>query len=507
MRTLLVAVLIVGLAIQILPSPVQAQKVTNEEAQIIADNWISLVIHAKGSWGGSPNAEVADIQEFKRGERIIGYFCQVKPQGYIVISLYTGLAPVKTYSETSDLDPESEEGMADLIKLKMAGILDQSEQLVGPLDTASTEDLDDILEVNYRSEWTELGVGTQTFTNRLQSGEVQANYQGGQILLTSNWHQGPPYNDQCPNLGCSHPWCDYYNSNALVGCAAICGAQTMRYWNWPPYRSNPSDTFDWPRMINNYNWDPWSKRWEDEKGNPLTLAHINAVAELCYEVGVEAGTEYGCSESSAYFSSYDGKDLLDTFEDHFRYSDKAEDPERDDDYSADEWFEDIQVQLNLNRPIPYRVTNHAIVCDGWQVLGGTRQYHMNYGWGGASTGWYTLDALHLGGAAEEVMLTNIYPAPALGSSLSAVTYSRPSFPYRYFDQDATGASATFEAGQNLQFLPNVEVTCTSNTGGSIQFLGSSSYNTRLYTRGDPSKGIRIYQGEVKLDKDGSIKLP
>ena len=43
----------------------------------------------------------------------------MKPTGYIVISLHKELSPIKFYSEVSDLEPESNEGMADLIKLVM----------------------------------------------------------------------------------------------------------------------------------------------------------------------------------------------------------------------------------------------------------------------------------------------------------------------------------------------------------------------------------------------------
>ena len=123
---------------------------------------------------------------------------------------------------------------------------------------------------------------------------------------------------------------------------------------------------------------------------------------------------------------------------------------------------------------------------------------------GNNTG-YTLDALRLGDRRKEKMLESIYPAQALGHSLSG-TYARKSFPYRYFDRDATGDSTTFEAGQNLQFLPDITVTCTSATGNSIRFEGSSSQNTRLFTRGDRTKGIRIYDGSVKLNRYGSVQF-
>jgi hypothetical protein len=103
------------------------------------------------------------------------------------------------------------------------------------------------------------------------------------------------------------------------------------------------------------------------------------------------------------------------------------------------------------------------------------------------------------------MLADIYPEQAVRNNVAG-TYLRESFPYRYFDQDANGDNATFESGQRLQFLPNIRVQCNSTTGGSIRIYGSSSYHTKLFTRGDESVGARIYNGAIKLNRYGGIKF-
>ena len=130
---------------------------------------------------------------------------------------------------------------------------------------------------------------------------------------------------------------------------------------------------------------------------------------------------------------------------------------------------------------------------------------MNYGWSGTGDDiWYTLDALfQVGGGdtSDEYILENIYPAQSLHSSLAG-TYTTPSFVYRYFNVDATGASATFEAGHYLQFLPGITVTST----GTIRFEGSSTSNTRLFSRGDIGRGARINDGVIKMSANGSIKF-
>jgi len=482
-------------------SPAQADsRATADEALTVATNWIALITHVKGHWAGSRAAKVEECREFRHGERTLGYFCPVNPRGFIVVSLFKVLAPVKAYSTMSDLNPESNEGMADLIKGKMEHILEAIERQLGPIETAPTEAVENILEINYHDAWEQLGIEAALFEQDLASGHVTTNYQGGKVLLSSEWHQDNPYYRQCPTPqevdddDCDAPHC-------TVGCGPLAAGQVMRYWSWPPFR-DPGNPYDWPNM-------------PDTLTRSSPQAQIDAVARLLHEIGIEAGADYCGGESSpcatsTCFASCAGKDLLDTFEDHFWYSDEADDKDRDDD-TAEEWFNRMKTQFNKNRPIPYRVEGHILVADGWQEIGSPplRQYHMNYGWGwkgtcqnGCNT-WYTLDALYLGGVDEERMLEDIYPATALGNWLSG-PYSAP-YPF-YFDQDAAGSSATFSSGANLQFLPGVTVTGISTTGDAIRFEGSSSANTRLFTNGDMSKGIRIHDGTIKLMNNGSITL-
>ncbi len=491
MRNAIITFMFLSLVIIGVSSPVRAEMATMDEGLTVAKNWITLIIEKKGDWGGSGIAEVKAIQEFKRGERVIGYFCHVKPRGFIVISLRRELAPVKAYSAVNDLDPKSDEGMADIIKGGMERILNAIEQKIGPLESVRPEDLESILEINYRGAWDELGVDVETFKEDVASGEMDVNYEEGEVLLTTDWHQGDPFNLQCPAPPSGD---DCTAAHCVVGCVATAGAQVMRYWHWPPYGvgSPYNDYYDWPNM-------------PDTVTGSSPTAQINAVAELSHEVGIAVNMDY-CGGDGCQSSAYTG-DMEGVYEDHFRYSTACTKRNRVD-YSAVDWFNRMKSQFNVNRPVQYRIPGHSIVGDGWQEIGSTpiRQYHMNYGWSGIGYDtWYTLDALYGGDPDEEYMLEYIYPAQALGSSLSG-TYTRQSFPYRYVDRDATGSSATFEEGQYLQFLPGITVTCTSTTGGSIRFEGSSSNNTWLFTRGDRTRGARIYSGTIKLNRYGSVKF-
>ena len=480
-NTIFAALLLVaGLTI-----PIRAKMATTNEALTVANNWVRMIIQEKGGWGDANTASVEDIQEFKRGQRTIGYFCNVKPRGCIVISLRRELAPVKAYSVRCNLDAESEEGMADLIKGRMERILDTIEQLVGPVQTARTEDVSKILEIDYRNAWAELEGDISTVEWGLSDkGDIgTTNYQEGDILLTTDWHQGDPFNQDCPAPPGDD---DCTAARCLVGCVATAGAQIMRYWYWPPYgEGSPpyNDTYDWTNM-------------PDTVGPLSPAAERNAVAELSREIGIAVNMDYcggtGC-QSGAYLSDMEG-----VFEANYRCSTLCSQRDRTS-YSPVEWFNLMKVDFNENRPVQYGITGHSIVGDGWQEIGSgpTRQYHMNYGWTGTgSDTWYTLDGL-AGTLDDEHMLVNILPITSVRHTIAG-NYPKEAFNFRYFEQDASGSSGVFAAGQNLQFLPNIVVSST----GTIKFGG----NCRFFTRGDTSRGIRTDSGGISLYSGGQMKL-
>jgi hypothetical protein len=481
-------ILIAMLPVIGLTMPLRAKKATVNDALTVANNWISLVIEKKGAWGDANTAYVEDIQEFKRAQRTLGYFCRVFPKGYIVLSLHKQLAPVKAYSATSNLDPDSQEGMTDLIKGRMEGILGRVDEWAKKLNAPPDEVMAKILEVNYRNAWNKLQVDETVFQQDLESDIELTNYQEGHILLSSSWHQLDPYNRQCPLSSgtCTETRC-------TVGCVATAGAQIARYWNWPPYGvgSPYDDPYDWPNM-------------PDMATGASTADQIDAVAELSSEIGIAVGMNYcqiGC-ESGAFTNNMEG-----VFEDHYRYHTDCVKRDRSS-YTAVDWFNMIKAEFNANRPIQYKVTGHSVVGDGWQEFGAgpTRQYHMNYGWDDGHTTWYTLDALLFGDPETEYIIANIYPDQSLHSVISGTYPRNASFDYRYFNVDAAGSSATFEPGQNLQFLPDISVTCNSTTGGSIRFEGTSTENTILFSNGDRTKGARIYDGTIKMNRYGGIRF-
>ena len=484
MKNLMIKIITLLFLLLIPSISIEAKVVVKEKALQTANNWISFITHNKGNWGGSTSAEVAEIKELKRGKRTLGYFCRVEPQGYIVVSLLEELRPIADFSYDSDLDPESEEGMAKFIKDSVQRVHEGIEKRAGPIESATTKLLEDILYANYTDSWSQLGKDSAVFKSELEGGIMPMNYQEGGALLTSRWHQFSPYYLLCPappaGSSCAEPHC-------TVGCVGLSASEIMRYWAWPPYGiSAPyNDSYIWKNM-------------PDIATDSSPSEQKSAVSELCYEVAIAVLSSFCGGGDCGTGSNF--TNVKNAIESYFRYANTSSEILREN-YDEATWFSVIKNQLNLNRPVQYAIPGHAIVVDGWMEVdpGPQRFVHVVYGWrNAANTGWYLINDIP-GEKPAISMLINIVPAPLLGSSVNGV-YSVPSFPYRYFDRDCSSLSAVFQAGHHLQFLHNIRVS------GLITFYGTSALNTRLYSRGDESKGVRIYNGAVKLFANGTIKF-
>jgi len=258
-------------------SSLPVNEVSEEEAYTVAKNWLTLLVHYKRHWAASTNPEIKEMYELKKDNRFLGRFFIIHPMGFLFIPSIKEFSPVKSYSRFSNINLNQYHGWVELITDSMEYNFISIEKWV---QENPYGDINTLFDIDYTTCWEELCTNPGDFQLQLEVGELGfSDYETGEVLLSSAWHQEPPYNDQCPDLGCDWPPC-YPNENALVGCVAIGGAQTMRHWNWPPYGEGGSpytDTYDWSNILDwlEYNTDC----------DPLPSAQVDAIAELCAEVG------------------------------------------------------------------------------------------------------------------------------------------------------------------------------------------------------------------------------
>ncbi len=418
--TIALGVLLCAAALQ----PLRAERATLQEMELVCQNWLSYMVHQKGAWAGEVDPQIVNVDQIFEDGTLVGRCFSIAPNGFAVVPILKELPPIKAYSEGCRLSVNDEGGLALLLREVLLDRVRLFTRVYGSLDAVQPQIGDVLLGRGHRALWEQFSKSKQDFEADLAQGKFGLLTEAGPLLTTS-WHQYGPYNGMCPAGDQSCIVCPNGKPPTFpckVGCVATATAQILRYWSWPPsgtgshtywwygddscdggtpgawLTADYSDPYDWVHM-------------PDSCDLGYTPEDSAALAELCYEVGVAFEMYYGVCGSGTWTSM-----ALDVFPTYFRY-DPGIDQEDRDQHDAAEWFSIIQEEINNSRPIQYRIRSHSIVCDGWRDTGGLNQYHMNYGWGGSATAWYSIDSLYcywvlpdsLCPPMEEYLIRNIYP--------------------------------------------------------------------------------------------------
>ena len=212
-------------------------------------------------------------------------------------------------------------------------------------------------------------------------------------LMKSKWSQGNPYNLTCPM---------YFSlGRSVTGCVATAMAQIL-YYNreksvsettaaMPAYETwNSHETYgklhvegipegapiDWENM-------------KDEYGGSATDKQKLAVADLMHYCGVAVKMGYSNSSSGAQ-----SHDAYLAFGKYFGYGSSVRYVSYSTVSSDVEWDRIVYADIAEGRPVYVSGSNssagHAFVADGYD---GNLRYHINWGWGGTSDGYYLLTQL------------------------------------------------------------------------------------------------------------------
>ena len=207
-------------------------------------------------------------------------------------------------------------------------------------------------------------------------------------MLTTSWNQSPYYNNFCP-------------TGTPAGCTAIAVAQVMKYWNYPTigtgshsYACGTYGTQSANFGATTYNWTNMPNRLSSSSSS----AQVNAVATLCYHVGVSMNMDYAPDGSAAPLlggaSSYSAQTALVNF---FGYRSTLQGVYKNS-YSDAQWVQLLKDELDAGRPIPYAgfdpTAGHAFVFHGYNS---SNQFYVNWGWGGSYDGYFSMGALNPAG--------------------------------------------------------------------------------------------------------------
>ena len=204
-------------------------------------------------------------------------------------------------------------------------------------------------------------------------------------LVKSEWDQDAPYNRFTPVDS-------KYDIHCPTGCAATAVAQVVNYHKYPAtgfgsfsYESAygtlsadfSSHTYDWANTLDKYSYN-YSDKYNEEQAN--------AVARLMSDVGISLKMNYQPEASGAYET-----DIAEAMSTYFGY--KTETVYRES-MPDEEFVARLKSALDRHLPVPYcgasLSSGHEFVLDGYDTNG---FFHVNWGWGGVSDGYYSLNSL------------------------------------------------------------------------------------------------------------------
>ena len=218
-------------------------------------------------------------------------------------------------------------------------------------------------------------------------------------LITTQWDQGAPYNKLCPTID---------GTKTVTGCVATTMAQIM-YYHYdhnkfaasstaiPGYTTTTKDkdkknytltmtelgttTFEWGDMTTTYTV-------------ASTGAAADAVAKLMLYCGTALQMTYGLSANGG--SSAFSEAIPFALKTYFGYDGGMQNCYRKN-YSYSAWVDLIYAELEASRPVALGGQStgggHSFICDGYKYEREADYFHINWGWGGSSDGYFLLSVL------------------------------------------------------------------------------------------------------------------
>lgn len=205
------------------------------------------------------------------------------------------------------------------------------------------------------------------------------------ILCETSWNQTNPYNYMCPTIG---------SARCPTGCVATSMAQVMKFFNYPEKGSGNisyslsgigslslnlnSTPFEWDKMLNAYRTGSYDETQRD------------AVAYLMKACGYSVRMGYNLSASGAI-----SQEIVNAMTKYFNYDKGLRFVSRDD-FSTIDWIDMIYDNISKIGPVIYNGASydgsgHSFIVDGYD---GEGYFHINWGWGGLSNGYYAINALN-----------------------------------------------------------------------------------------------------------------
>ena len=387
--------------------------ISNQDSLSLAENWLALI-------NKIPFPDKAGLYSLKAIETVedngipLAEVYHLSPKGYILISCYREMVPIKSFSLTSSFNLQSE-GYEKAVLLELQASLNILTSYKPGLNKnleqtlqANKEEWDKMINLNLRDAEISPVFSASSETNNIHKfllktpSGINIEVVTAFPLLKTKWSQRYPFNKRTPKIK---------GEKTPTGCVATAMAQIMRYYRWPK-KGEGSHSYTWGQKKLKANFsDPFAwKHMPYETTDYDTQKEEKAVAELCYEAGVAVEMDYSPSGSSSSISM-----IVQALKEYFKYQGNIELVLRSNTENYTEWFEILKSQREINHPVAFSMRGdkrgHVGVMDGYLISNKSKKIHLNMGWNGNHDAYYDMDnILDYTNNAKQKAVINIIPS-------------------------------------------------------------------------------------------------
>lgn len=333
------------------------QEVTRDEAIIVAKNYFSSLDR-----NSKQVITFNSLNENRVNDITTWYVVNFLPEGWVIVSGRKETRPILAFSYTGSLSLDK----------ATPPFLMWTQYYSSEISLAISDK-----KLAQHGDWSALLNGYS-----LKKGNVRSLLP----ILTSTWNQDWPYNDSCP-ADAAGP-----HGRTYAGCVATAMGQLLYYFRYPEhgmgsysYECPGYGTLSADFSLASYDWSAMSDAID--RSNP-------EIAKLLYHLGISVDMQYGPDGSGMY--NHKAAYSLRTY---FGLNPGTCYLYRDS--TNLNWDSVIIDHLDRRIPLYYagwsvpNINGHAFVCDGYQD---STLFHFNFGWGGNTDGYYSIDPLMPGGS-------------------------------------------------------------------------------------------------------------
>lgn len=325
--------------------------------------------------------------------------------GFVVVSGDMIAAPILAFSNEGKLDYEN-------LNPAARAMFDRYDKQIA---AAKAKGAESSPAVSQKWEKLESIKNAEDATAMMAKGDIN-NDNISRLLGGMRWNQGKPYNEKCPG-------------GSVTGCVATAFGMIMNYWDYPVHGfgrhsynglDNPAAYPNWTYGEQSADFENTYYDWEHMADYVMINsddAEIEAVSTLVYQIGVSLDMHYtpegsGCwslpeyaiFDTSLHLSPNIGADTR--IPRHFGYKFSYAGM-RDSIGNDSIWLNMLYTSLAEGKPIYYAgwavedneaghsgTSGHGYILDGFfsdEV--DSNLFHINWGWGGSSDGFFKLDAM------------------------------------------------------------------------------------------------------------------